>query len=77
MKDRRVDPGMKYSPVFGRYGIFPGKHDFILESLLRYDSLRREIDIPASGAYFSVGEKVVVSKRNSQRSELCMSNRGN
>ncbi|CAZ81230.1 unnamed protein product [Tuber melanosporum] len=25
MKDRRVDPGMKYSPVFGRYGIFPGK----------------------------------------------------
>ncbi|PUU73569.1 hypothetical protein B9Z19DRAFT_1117310 [Tuber borchii] len=57
MKDRRVDPGMKYSPVFGRYGIFP--------------------DIPASGLYFSVGEKVVVSKRNSQRSELCISNRCN
>ncbi|PWW76892.1 hypothetical protein C7212DRAFT_279195 [Tuber magnatum] len=50
MKDRRVDPGMKYSPVFGRYGIF--------------------LDIPASGVYFSVGEKVVVSKRNSERSEL-------
>ncbi|KAG0638680.1 hypothetical protein HOY80DRAFT_922559 [Tuber brumale] len=57
MKDRRVDPGTKYSPVFGRYGIFP--------------------DIPASGIYLNVGEKVVVSKRNSTRSELCMANRAN
>ncbi|KAG0633770.1 hypothetical protein HOY80DRAFT_587580 [Tuber brumale] len=57
MEDRRVDPGTKSNPVFGRYGIFP--------------------DIPASGVFLNVGDKVVVSKRNSERSELCMSNHAN
>lgn len=33
-KDRRVDPGSKYSPVFGRYG-FPGKGDAGGDKILR------------------------------------------
>lgn len=47
-KDRRVDMGSKYSPVFGRYG-FPGKGDADGNRILR------------------VGESVVVSKRNGER----------
>lgn len=30
-KDRRVDPGMKYSPVFGRYGFLVGSQEGILK----------------------------------------------
>lgn len=51
-KDRRVDPGSKYSPVFGRYG-FPGKGD------------------AAGNKILSVGEGVVVSRRNEERTVFC------
>lgn len=30
MRDRRVDPGMRYSPVFGRYGFLPGNDSPLL-----------------------------------------------
>lgn len=26
MRDRRIDPGMKYNPVFGRYGMITGNN---------------------------------------------------
>lgn len=51
-KDRRVDLGSKYSPVFGRYG-FPGKEDAGGDKVLR------------------VGDVVVVSKRNEERTTFC------
>lgn len=40
MKDRRVDPGKKWEPVFGRYGF------------------------PTTRAEISVGDEVIVTKRN-------------
>ncbi|EDN10956.1 predicted protein [Histoplasma mississippiense (nom. inval.)] len=46
MKDRRVDKGNKYSPVFGRYGF---------------------IDKGADGLHIEVGDDVVVSRRNKER----------
>ncbi|EGC41873.1 MOSC domain-containing protein [Histoplasma capsulatum var. duboisii H88] len=46
MKDRRVDKGHKYSPVFGRYGF---------------------IDKGADGSHIEVGDEVVVSRRNKER----------
>ena len=49
-KDRRVDPGTKYSPVFGRYG-FVGKRD--------------------EGKLLKVGDEVVVSHRNEERTRFC------
>ncbi|KAF5554612.1 amino acid polyamine transporter I [Fusarium mexicanum] len=48
-KDRRVDPGVKWSPVFGRYGfIIPGSSS-------------------VGSVILNVGNKVEVTKRNSQR----------
>lgn len=49
-KDRRVDPGMKYSPIFGRYG-FVGKG--------------------GEGSILKVGDEVVVSKKNEERTKFC------
>ncbi|KAL2365485.1 hypothetical protein RJZ56_001613 [Blastomyces dermatitidis] len=46
MRDRRVDQGNKYSPIFGRYGF---------------------IDKGSDGLYIGVGDEVVVSKRNEER----------
>jgi len=46
MKDRRVDPGAKWSPIFGRYGFLDG---------------------PAAGKTITVGDEVVVTKRNAER----------
>lgn len=50
MKDRRVDKGNKYSPVFGRYGF---------------------IDKGADGLHIEVGDDVVVSRRNKERTTFC------
>ena len=50
MKDRRVDPGTKYSPIFGRYGFLETK-----ESV---------------GNIISVGDEVVVCKRNEERTRF-------
>jgi uncharacterized protein YcbX len=49
MKDRRVDPATKYSPVFGRYG-------FVKEEGI--------------GATLAVGDEVVISERNPERTVL-------
>ena len=46
MKDRRVDKGNKYSPIFGRYGFLKGV---------------------VAGQEFSVGDEVMVSKTNKER----------
>lgn len=53
MKDRRVDAGMKHSPVFGRYGFLRSKGD-------------------GKGGRVGVGDKVMVSKRNDERTKFCM-----
>jgi uncharacterized protein YcbX len=49
-KDRRVDQGTKYSPIFGRYG-FASKG--------------------AEGLVLSVGDEVVVSGKNEERTRFC------
>jgi uncharacterized protein YcbX len=49
-KDRRVDLGMKYSPIFGRYG-FASKG--------------------SEGAVLRVGDRVVLSKKNEERTRFC------
>jgi uncharacterized protein YcbX len=49
-RDRRVDPGMKYSPIFGRYG-FVGRR--------------------GEGKVLSVGDEVVVERRNEERTRFC------
>jgi len=49
MRDRRVDKGVKFSPVFGRYGFLDGAAG----------------EIGARG--ISVGDEVLVSKRNEER----------
>lgn len=46
MKDRRVDKGAKYSPIFGRYGFLKSE---------------------AAGQWISIGDEVMVSKRNEER----------
>lgn len=50
VKDRRVDKGNKYSPIFGRYGF---------------------IDKGSEGLHIGVGDEVVVSKRNEERTTFC------
>ncbi|MCJ1308922.1 hypothetical protein MMC25_002577 [Agyrium rufum] len=51
MKDRRIDPGNKYSPIFGRYGFLePGSQ--------------------GEGIKIAVGDEVVASKRNSERTVI-------
>jgi uncharacterized protein YcbX len=49
-KDRRVDEGYKYSPVFGRYGF---------------------ASVKSEGKVLTVGDEVVVSKRNAERTRFC------
>ncbi|TVY35045.1 Mitochondrial amidoxime reducing component [Lachnellula subtilissima] len=49
-KDRRVDAGTKYSPVFGRYG-FAGRE--------------------SEGRVLSVGDEVLVSRKNDERTVFC------
>jgi uncharacterized protein YcbX len=53
-KDRRVDPGVKYSPVFGRYGFTTRASE---------------------GKILSVGDEVVVSKKNTKRTLFCKTSR--
>jgi len=48
-KDRRVDPGMKYSPIFGRYGF---------------------VNKGGEGSILRVGDEVVVSRRNEDRTRF-------
>ncbi|KAK5743441.1 hypothetical protein LTR17_002616 [Elasticomyces elasticus] len=47
--NRRVDPGMKWSPVFGRYSF---------------------LDAASEGNEIKVGDEVVVSKRNDERTKF-------
>ncbi|KAL8724434.1 MAG: hypothetical protein Q9166_007956 [cf. Caloplaca sp. 2 TL-2023] len=56
MRDRRVDGGKKYSPVFGRYGFLGGK----------------EGTLTAKGRRVMVGDEVRVSKRNEERTKFCI-----
>jgi uncharacterized protein YcbX len=49
-KDRRVDEGYKYSPVFGRYGFST---------------------VSSEGKALSVGDEVVIRKRNTERTRFC------
>lgn len=51
-KDRRVDAGTKYSPIFGRYG-FAGRE--------------------SEGRVLSVGDEVLVSRKNDERTVFCKS----
>lgn len=53
--DRRVDPGFKYSPVFGRYGFLSQKN-----------GLR-----PDKPITISVGDEVRITKRNDKRTHFC------
>ncbi|KAL8767578.1 MAG: hypothetical protein Q9209_005950 [Squamulea sp. 1 TL-2023] len=55
MRDRRVDEGKKYSPVFGRYG-------FLAE---------KEGSPEARGGSVMIGDEVRVSKRNEERTKFC------
>ncbi|KAL5330266.1 hypothetical protein ACEPPN_003792 [Leptodophora sp. 'Broadleaf-Isolate-01'] len=48
-KDRRVDPGMKYSPIFGRYGFVAKGNE---------------------GGVLRVGDEVVVSRKNEERTRF-------
>ncbi|KAK3334267.1 hypothetical protein B0H65DRAFT_504151 [Neurospora tetraspora] len=71
MKDRRVDPGMKWSPVFGRYG-FVGEtavdedgeeQDMEEGEEEREEDMEREV-------WISVGDEVQVTKRNEERTVM-------
>ncbi|KAL8779831.1 MAG: hypothetical protein Q9213_006746 [Squamulea squamosa] len=55
MRDRRVDEGKKYSPVFGRYGFLVEKGD----------------SPGALGGRVMIGDEVQVSKRNEERTKFC------
>ena len=52
MKDRRVDPGSKWSPIFGRYGFLGGK---------------KGVETLADEVMLSVGDDVEVVRRNEGR----------
>ena len=56
--DRRVDPGMKYSPVMGRYGFLSSKY-----------GVR-----PAEPVTISVGDEVQITKLNERRTHFCKLN---
>ena len=51
MKDRRVDKGTKYAPIFGRYGFLPHNTSTDYQNI-------------------SVGDNVVLSKRNAERTKF-------
>ncbi|KAK1999054.1 MOSC domain-containing protein [Colletotrichum falcatum] len=55
MRDRRVDPGHKYAPVFGRY------------AFLAVDGAGRQQQQQQSGIMVHVGDEVVVSRRSDAR----------
>ncbi|CAK7265112.1 hypothetical protein SEPCBS119000_001338 [Sporothrix epigloea] len=61
-KDRRVDPGTKYSPVFGRYAFLgqPDNETSSEESFAADDDHEGAIRI-------SVGDNVTVARRNAER----------
>ncbi|CCC05137.1 hypothetical protein SMACR_07875 [Sordaria macrospora] len=61
MKDRRVDPGMKWSPVFGRYA-FVGE-SAIVEEEEEEEEEGREV-------WISVGDEVQVTRRNEERTVM-------
>lgn len=68
MKDRRVDPGMKWSPVFGRYafvgetlGAGVGEEGYGEEQ--EQEEEEREV-------WISVGDEVQVTKRNEERTVM-------
>lgn len=62
MRDRRVDKGMKYSPVFGRYAfLVPPNSSTTYDEPPERAAGRRKI---------SVGDKVLVSKRNESRTVI-------
>lgn len=68
MRDRRVDPGVRYSPVFGRYGFLPGNDGPLLLLFLSCSSgSDTPPDVGEAGMVVRVGDKVVVSKRNEER----------
>ncbi|KAL8686172.1 MAG: hypothetical protein Q9224_005529 [Gallowayella concinna] len=54
MRDRRVDMGKKYSPVFGRYGFLGGKEEAL----------------EMRGGAVAVGSEVYVSKWNEERTRF-------
>lgn len=54
-RDRRVDPGAKYSPVFGRYGFLSQKYGAQ----------------PTKPITISVGDEVTVTKLNDKRTHFC------
>ena len=61
MADRRVDPGSKWSPIFGRYGFLEGDGTV---GKVGGSNTRSEKDGNVS---VRVGDEVVVGKRNSER----------
>lgn len=56
-KDRRVDPGHKYSPIFGRYGFLSQKNG----------------QRPSQPITISVGDEVRVTRKNERRTHFCKS----
>lgn len=61
MRDRRVDAGHKWSPIFGRYAhLLPSsKADAVMTAAVHQDA--------SAGAMIAVGDEVKVTKRNSER----------
>ena len=79
MKDRRVDPGMKWSPVFGRYA-FVGES--VSVSVSEGEVWKQEGKEGQEGAeawrrekeeqemWISVGDEVQVTRRNEERTVM-------
>ncbi|KAH7635516.1 hypothetical protein B0T09DRAFT_405546 [Sordaria sp. MPI-SDFR-AT-0083] len=79
MKDRRVDPGMKWSPVFGRYA-FVGES--VSVSVSEGEVWKQEGEEGQEGAeawrrekeeqemWISVGDEVQVTRRNEERTVM-------
>ncbi|KAK3386243.1 hypothetical protein B0T20DRAFT_398291 [Sordaria brevicollis] len=80
MKDRRVDPGMKWSPVFGRYAFVGGTESFGEEEgdgeggqLGQEEGEGGEREGEGEEekeVWVSVGDEVVVTKRNEERTVM-------
>ena len=62
MKDRRVDEGAKWSPIFGRYGFLK------TEDPPTYDAGTEE---KVGGRWIGIGSKAEVSVRNQERTSFC------
>ncbi|KAI6359484.1 hypothetical protein MCOR25_007057 [Pyricularia grisea] len=67
MKDRRVDPGHKYAPIFGRYAFLAvddgGKGCEVGDS----SGVGAGPGAEGSGVRISVGDEVIVTRRNADR----------